>query len=155
MYRNLYHHSEYVLFNCRSAVKPVTCQLMPMSSFHPLLVKNIKEEMFPTEEEPKPTRWTSILIEICMLYCNKNQQYSYHHYHWIVIIRANRRNFNRTGLEEKQGLFPPLLCFLIKLKTVLTVSSSQVWCFRTHTFFLFISFPLQKWNTVKIILINP
>lgn len=82
--------------------------------------------MLPTEEGPKTMRWTPILIEICKLYYNKTQQYSYHHYHWIVVIRGNHRNFNRTSLKVKQGLFSPLLCFVTKLETVLTVSSSQV-----------------------------
>lgn len=44
--------------------------------------------MLPKENGTKTMRWTFILIEICILYYNKDQQYSYHQDHWTVMIRG-------------------------------------------------------------------
>lgn len=45
--RNQYHHSEYVLFNCWLAVKPLASQLISMSfSFHLSLAKSVKKKYF-------------------------------------------------------------------------------------------------------------
>lgn len=93
--------------------------------------------MFFTEEGPKTMRWISILIEICMFYYNTNQKCN-HYYHWVVIIRANQRNFNRTSLKEKEGPSPSLRCFVIKLEIVLRVKTPSLMFQNKHYFLIYV-----------------